>query len=115
VGLQCRTDRAVEVRGSLRLDIDHRASQCAGDSRHALHRSDDELAQVIDTLSTAANDDVIRTGDLECFDHAGYRARRVDDSFARADFGLNQDVRLDRHGEPFISSSSILPFFMSFR
>jgi hypothetical protein len=33
----------------------------------------------------------------------------VHDRLARADFGLNQDVRLDRHGEPFVSISSILP------
>jgi hypothetical protein len=101
--------RVTKGRWSLWLDVDDGAREGASDARHLLDGAHDEFSEVVDVLCGAANDDVVGTGDFKGFDDAGHRASGVHDRLARADFGLNQDVRLDRHGEPFVSISSILP------
>ncbi len=76
---------------------------------------DDELAQVVDAVGLAAHDDVVGTRDLEGLEHPGDGAGGEHDLFARANFRLNQDVRLYRHEEPFSSRLPILPVFLEGR
>src|SRR5947207_3495826 len=80
---------------SLRLQVDDGARECARDPFDALDASNDKLAEIVDVLRLGAHDDVIRPGYVfrgkNAFDLCG----RLSDGCCLADFGLDQDVRVD--------------------
>jgi len=109
MGSRSDTPRGTSRRRRVRLDIDDGTGQGAGNSGNLLDGTTMNLPRSFDAIGLAAHNHVVGTGTFKGLQHAGHGTGREHNGFARANFGLNQDVRLNSHGGPFVSSPSILP------
>src|SRR4051812_5360839 len=81
----------------VRSKVHDRAGQRASDALDRLHVGDHELAEFVHAACFGADDDIVGTGHVLGAGHPGEGAYLLGHRGCLAHFGLDQDVRTNRH------------------